>query len=42
MTRECLVEVLRSAYEQASIDGTTCVPRIESTPEPSQRRDRAL
>lgn len=42
VTRECLVEVLRGAYEQASIDGTTCVPRIESTPEPSQRRDRAL
>ena len=42
VTRECLVEVLRGAYEQASIDGTTCVPRIESPPEPSQRRDRAF
>ncbi|MFR4570076.1 MAG: hypothetical protein ACLT5H_08205 [Collinsella stercoris] len=35
VTRECLVEVLRGAYEQASIDGTTCVPRIESTPNPA-------
>lgn len=41
-TEEELADDLRGAYEQASIDGTTCVPRIESTPEPSQRRDRAL
>lgn len=42
VTRGCLVEVLRDAYEQASIGGVTCVPRIEAAPEPSQRRSLAL